>query len=601
MDPLPALENTYRCFSRQLARQLRERLQAQPERYRQLNIAAARYYEPQAGQAQSLRGDDTARYLHYLFEARDWTALLTWLESGSVPQALLRRLWQAADTELVAGKTFEAVTLQVAAHYVRLGSYEHPDAKQAFAVLASSEQQEIRLWTLLKRAEGYVAEGQLEQVETLLQGWTQTDDPLLNAEHALVRASVARWRGNLGEAAERVAEARPLSAQLAAENAATRLVHAKVAVWAGLVAKDRGDLETALSEFESARPEDDLVGARVAFQRGDVLLQLGRFDAALSALSKAVEGAYRSEALPQEQARFLSRRAHLHRLRGELGAAAEDFEAAHRALLRGQGLEQAFWHAKLADERALCLLAVGEFDKAIFSLKHNSDVFTHYQETTGVDARYRVLRSGLRLALAYTLRGAGRPNVWLPLLSTALGATPDLQHARQLMHDLTAQIGEDSAYDTLQRQAYLLNSVLAADPQEAVVWAKRSFTHATHPQQEAESGAYLVAAQLRAGGADYVVTMVERARAALETLQQPGERGDLALQARLSSLEVRALVAQGEVEAAVAVLESCLQTTDLDAYTAALLRDAGRGRRASLRQQSPPAPSVHATSRWAFR
>ena len=315
LDPLPALEGTYRCFSRQLARQLRERLQRQPEHYQQLNAAAARYYEPQAVQAQGLRaGDEAARYLYHLFEARDWTALITWLGSGSVPQALLRRLWHAAETELVDGETFEAVALQVAAHYVRLGSYDHPDATQAFEVLATSEQEDIRLWTLLKRAEGWIALGQVERVEALLNEWTQTDDPLLSAEHALVRASVARWRSDLEHAATLIAEARPLLTHPATD-AAARLTHTKVAVWAGLIAKDRGDLDTALTEFESVSPEDDLVGARVAFQKGDVLLRLGRFDAALLALTQAVEGAYRSEALTQEQARFVSRRAHLHCLR----------------------------------------------------------------------------------------------------------------------------------------------------------------------------------------------------------------------------------------------------------------------------------------------
>ena len=572
LDPLPALEDTYRCFSRQLARQLRERLQRQPERYRQLNAAAARYYQPQAVQAQGLQvGDEAARYLHHLFEARDWTALITWLGSGSVPQVLLRRLWQAAETELAEGETFEAVALQVAAHYVRLGSYEHPDAAKAFEVLATSEQEDVRLWTLLKRAEGWIALGQVERVETLLNEWTQTDAPLLNAEYALVRASVARWRSDLERAATLVAEARPLLTHPATD-AAARLTHTKVAVWAGLIAKDRGNLDTALTEFESVSPEDDLVGARVAFQKGDVLLRLGRFDAALLALTQAVEGAYRSEALAQEQARFVSRRAHLHRLRGELDAAAEDFGAALYALGRVEpGLEQAFWRAKLEGERALYHLAVGKFDGAVFSLKRNRDVFTQYEAATGVSASYRVLRSGLYLALAYALRGAGRPNLWLPLF---LGDQhPDLLHARQLTRDLTAQV-EAGHYDTLQRQAYLLNSVLAADPEEAVTWVERSFA-APFAQQEAESCAYLAAALLRSGEPERALNTVEKARAALKPLRHPNERGDLGLRARLYSLELRAFIALGEVEATATVLKTFLHNPDLDAYATTLLRDVG--------------------------
>ena len=593
LDPIPASENTYRCFSRQLTRQLRERLQRQPERYRRLNAAAAHYYVTQARQVGS--GDETARYLYHLFEARDWTALLTWLGNGSVPQTLLRRLWQAAETELAAGETFEAVALQVAAHYVRLGSYEHPDAERAFGVLATSEKEDIRLWTLLKRAEGQVAEGQVEQVEALLGGWTQTDDPLLNAERALVQASAARWRGSLSEAAERVAEARPLAARLSPVDAASRLVRTKVAVWAGLVAKDRGDLETALSEFESASPEDDLVGARVAFQKGDVLLRLGRFDAALVALTRAVQGAYRSEALTQEQARYLSRRARLCRLRSELDAAGEDFTAALHLLEKGAGLEQTFWRAKLSDERALYLLAVGAFDEAIFALKHSRDVFTRFEQATGVDASYRVLRSGLRLALAYALRGAGRTSVWAPLDEAIMRESPDLLHARQLTRTLTKQVeGTGSAYGTLRRQAYLLNSVLTADPQEAVSWVERAFTHisTSYPQQEAESCAYLASAQLRFGEPERTLEAVGRARAVLKPLQGKNERGDLGLQARLSGLEVQALLVKDEVEKAAAALEAYLQNPDFGAYATALLRDIGEAAEKHLGEKARHHPAL---------
>ena len=239
------------------------------------------------------------------------------------------------------------------------------------------------------------------------------------------------------------------------------------------------------------------------------------------------------------------------------------------------GLEQTFWRAKLEDERALYYLAVGKFDEAVFSLKRNRDVFTQYEAATGVSVSYRVLRSGLYLALAYALRGSGRPNLWSPLFLAAKGDRhPDLLHARQLTYALTAQVEAAGHYATLQRQAYLLNSVLAADPQEAVVWVERSFA-APFAQQEAESRAYSAAAQLRSGDPERALDAVERARVALKPLQHPGERGDLGLRARLYSLELRAFIALGEVEATATVLKTFLHNPDLDAYATTLLRDVG--------------------------
>src|SRR5690606_2811788 len=80
---------------------------------------------------------------------------------------------------------------------------------------------------------------------------------------------------------------------------------AKAAVWSGLVAKDSGDLETAIEALWLASAEDDLIEARLSFQRGDVALQLGLFDVAAAELGRAVATADRSGALPQERARFL--------------------------------------------------------------------------------------------------------------------------------------------------------------------------------------------------------------------------------------------------------------------------------------------------------
>ncbi len=209
LDVVPGQAQSWRPFSRQLSRALRHNLRsANPERFRALSLSASQIYrdEALAGDAP----DASGRYVHHLFAARAWTELLAWAQHSAVPQSLLQRLWQAAQAELGAqSSTFEAVALQVAAYYVRLGSTEHPDALQAFTLLEASEDPKLRAWTLLKRAEGAVLHGHFEHAEILLQRWSDVGDPVLNLEAALVRANLARWYSRLDEAAALISSATP--------------------------------------------------------------------------------------------------------------------------------------------------------------------------------------------------------------------------------------------------------------------------------------------------------------------------------------------------------------------------------------------------------
>ena len=443
LDPVPGQAGVWRPFSRQLARSLRGRLQkADPARYRLLSGAAAGHYAAAAGAAP--RGEAATRYLLHTFEARDWAALESWLSEHSVPQALLHRIWEAASAEL--GEKLERVAEPVAAHYVRLGSYDHPDAVAAFETLAASPDAHLRAWARLKRAEGAVLRGQFERAEALLANAPDAlkpDAPLsatLKAELALARASVARWRGGLGEAAARVEEEARTELPHIPPRANGGLVHAKVAVWAGLIAKDGGDLEGALREFGSVQTDDDLVRARVAFQTGDVRMQLGRFDGALAALSEAV--ALAGEATAFERARYLARRATLHRRRGAFGEAERDFAAALRALElspTGSAAARDFERAKVEDERAVLLLARGAFAEAVLVLSRNSGVFRAYARAFEVDASFRLLRTRLRLGLLYWCRGSGQPyhfpltNLDAPTPDKPGLGQADVTHARHLI------------------------------------------------------------------------------------------------------------------------------------------------------------------------
>ncbi|HLR46474.1 MAG TPA: hypothetical protein VK092_04890, partial [Deinococcales bacterium] len=398
LDPVPARKNHFRPFSRKLVRRLRGHLRDnRTAEFRRLNLEAADWYRSTA-EAEP-RSEEAMRYIHHLFEAREWTRLDDWMRRHSVPQSLLQDIWASARHELTRRALLLNSAPGVATHYVKLGSYNHPDVLEALKPLSSSDDPDVRIWTALKRAEGAALRGQFEQAENLLANWEQTASALLNAEAAVVRASIARWRGQLDEAARLVGEeARPLLSEVSADLANGRLLHAKVAIAAGLVEKDRGNMELALEEFSSVEPGDDLIEARVAYQKGDVLLRLGRYDASLQQLDLAVDLARRSEALISEQTRFLSRRGMLHGLRGDHDLAESDFSAARSILeqeagadghllseLPGGLLERDFWLARSSEDHALVLLKAGDFQRAIFLLTDNLRIFSLYGSTFNVD------------------------------------------------------------------------------------------------------------------------------------------------------------------------------------------------------------------------
>lgn len=585
LDAVPGERDSWRCFSRQLARMLRQRLSASdPALYQELHRQAAAAYQ-EAALAEP-RGEAAARHLHHLFEARDWAGLEQWLKGRSIQQSLLQRLWQAASTEL-SGAALEGLALQVASYYVRLGSFDHPDALLALTLLAAATDSTVRTWTQLKRAEGEVLKGRFEQAEALLSAAPPSDDPLLQAEIALLNANIARWRGQLTQAAELIEQGARLLPQTPAADtasprrftdAAKRLAEAKLAVWAGLIAKDRGDLEAALREFDRVAPPDDLIRARVAFQKGDVLLQLGRFDGALGELNLAVALSSANEAPRHEQARYLARRATLQRRRAEFARAADDFGAALAMLEMAahlSPLELAFEQAKVMDEQALYHLAVGRFDDAIGALQHNLDTFKRYQAEHQVNATFRRLRSRLHLALAYWCRGVRQP-YHPPLLRglEPLPDTPDVRHAQTLLAQIQARLRPgDPCLLPLGGLFWEITSLLAATPEAAVLSAQTGLTLARHPYQLATAQTVLATALLRSGRRYEAGQALTAAKTAFMTVaEQPGEHSDSGLLAWLRALELRLALAEGKFQAAASTLLASLEAEPLAPYHETLLR-----------------------------
>lgn len=584
LDPVPGREGHYRPFSRQLARSLRKHLREhRPAEFRELNSRAAGWYRNTA--LQEPRSEEAVRYIHHLFEARLWDGLIDWMRVNSVPQSLLQEIWAAARSELGSADSAERLALRVATHYVKLGSYNHPDVLEALEPLSRSADQTIRTWTALKRAEGAALRGQFEQAESLLDNWEPTSSALLNAEAAVVRSGIARWRGQLEEAARLVAEeARPLLPQVLQDGANGRLLHAKVAISAGLVAKDQGNMEQALREFESIRPGDDLIEARVAYQTGDVLLRLGRFDDALRRLDSAVELARRSEALISEQTRFLSRRGMLHGRLGDYQAADSDFRAARSILLQenlegsrllselpGGLLERDFWLARSNEDHALVLLAAGEFQRAIFLLTDNLRIFALYGRTFKVDTSRRVTRSTLYLALAYWCRGTLQPFRFPFIRSVRQAVDPaDISHARQLLMQLHVDAPKQPR--TIRRDTLLLASLLDAEPLSGAESAREALALATNPYDRAQCQAYVAMALLQTRQFSQVLEHVDLVDAELSQLSGAGERSDLSLRAWAAALRMAASLGLNRLDEAVGTLRDSLNCPDLDGFQEALIR-----------------------------
>lgn len=577
LDPVPGEPGRYRSFSRQLARALQARLLASdPEQYRRAQHAAASAYQAEA--TADPNGDAATRYLHHLFEARDWHALTRWFATHAVPHSQVRQVWSAAVAELSAGPVFDSVAREVAAHYVKLGAYQHPEAVRAFEAAAASDDLSLRAWTLVKRAEGETLAGRFERAEVLLDTAPADDSPILRAEAALTRASIARWRGDLERAARLVADTATTELERAKDDTAeARLVATKVLVWQGLIAKDRGELEAAAALFEQAHSEDDLVRARIQFQRGDVHMRLGRLDAAHAALDEAVQLAQRSEALPKERTRYLARRGSLLRLKGELSASAADFAAAGAQLATEEAhdTESEYWRAKVADESSLTALALGDFEEATYAITHALAGFRAYAAEQGADVDYRVLRATLNLALAYACRGLALPyRRPLPVMR-GNADSPDLRHAQQRIGEVLAALGAPGSYrDTLRFKARLLASHFAATGAEAARHADEALADAAFTYRRALALSARAAALLRSFESGSALADVELAEELLGEVR-PEETGDTGLRAQLKSLAIDAHLHIGNIQEAASTLAAVLEDGALQHYHEGVLRAFG--------------------------
>lgn len=505
LDPSPDGEGRYRCFSRRLAEDLRDYLlEHEPDRARALHAKAAAALEAEAyAQPDHATAD---RYLHHLFDARDFPGLMRWMANGTLPHTLISRAWSAAENETHDASMLDAFAEQVVQHYVTLGSYRHPDAERAFARLRNASDPTRRAWAEVTQAEGAVLRGAFEEAMQRLNAAPDVSDPRLQAEVSLLRASEARWRGNLEEAARHVEEGARLQVEkLDMTHAQNALTRSKLAVWAGLIQKDRGLAERALEEFTSAEAANPLVRARLAFQQADVLMLLGRLPAALQQFNLAVQLAERSGALASERTRYLARRGSLNVRLGALAAAEDDFEAADRLLATVDRPHRVpeVWKARVNDERILLLLARGRFEEALATAAEVIERYRQHGEAHGIDATFRIDRATLRLGLAYVARGFGRP--WAapyPSPATSEPRADDHQHGVHILKTLAATrevrlVGHEGLEPLTRRILMIL--ALVDQPEDAVRAAERLVDSGGPAFVQAEAYARLADARLRLG------------------------------------------------------------------------------------------------------
>lgn len=608
LDPVPRTPGHYRPFSRELARLISERLeQEEPERHRDLQLRAAAWYRKRFEETACAAGSEgthavdesvgfAARYVHHALAAADWHGVADWLEEIGLPYQLLQRVWHRAREAGVESELLERIAQQVAAHFVRLGAYQHAEAVRAFELLSASLRPALRAWAFGKRAEGEVAQGRFERALALLDSAPATDDRAVRAVHALARASVERWRGELGAAALSLAEAtRGFRPGHEPRNRSERDLLAKVKLAEARLQKDRGELKEAFATLSDASlARDDLTSSRLAFQRGDVAARLGLLDTALKEFDLSVDLSSGSDALEQEQGRFLARRGSLHRLRGDVAAARRDFAAAKERIASAQASpsEAAFWNARVADEEAYTLLAEARFEEVALSLTAALAAFRAYEQRHGVDASFRILRSSLRLAVCYALQDLRQP-FRRPFSAAAVVPAPakttrtqgGVEEVLQAVEERLSQVASAEANGHLLglRHDALIFAALLGDPRGAAPsHVARAVATAWTPYEKAKAHSVAAALELRLGDADAAVGALEAAAGeiAASLLGAPpaaaeGERGDMGLLAQLAAHRSAAGLIARDMKSATEALCDALEAPDLARFHEDILRAFG--------------------------
>lgn len=514
-------------------------------------------------------GDASAsrQRLRHLVGAHEWEDVVAFLSEHEGRADFVSSVWPNV-RGLVDGTDKERIARAVVRSYAALGRYDHPDARDALSVLLQAEDVETRAWARLKLAESNVDRGAFDaaaaqlaatDVRTVLARGATSGEVRANA--ALVRAALARWRGDANGAAEACEDA--LSAASGSQLGRAHL-------WRGLVAKDAGRWDAALRDLTAVPGADPLLRARARYQEGDLRLRLGQAVTAERALSDALDVLTREDAPPEERARIGARLATALRRLGRVEEAHARLHASLCLLRDADGVLT----ARVLSESVPVHLALGRPDEG---LRVASEALAWLDRPTDrvAEAAYRTRRTRYRVALAYLVRGLGLP--YLPPLPGATVDHADLRTARRLFDEvLSTPAAPADRERILSFDAHLSRALAEPDVRLATDDVERALSLGDHAYAEVQARAARAEVRLRAGNVDGALGDVNRAHALLRRLAGDGPP-DPAVLASLLALESRALLIDGaEPVGTLRWLVDALNDPLLAPFRDGVLREAGR-------------------------
>lgn len=522
-----------------------------------------------AGTPDAARTEAAVLHLAHL---NDWDGAVNAMALHSTPEALAARTWSLA-RRTAQGAAREVLARETVRHHARLGQYDHPDAREALSVLLEHPASAVRAWARVKLAESAVERGAFDAADAQLAALDAEVPPGgqdawargARVDAALVRAAVLRWRGDLPGATRAVQEA---------TRVAPAPLDARVLLWRGLIAKDRGDYPAAVADLTAVAERDPLSRGRALYQAGDLRLRFGQPFAALAALREALGMLEAAHAAAEERARVTARLGTALRRVGRLDEAWPRLQDATRL---AQDTDPVLM-ARIESETVPLLLARGQADEALLSatraLARLADAPFRPDE-----AAYRARRTRYRMALAYLTRAMNVP--YLNPFPGALSDHPDLQAARALLDAHLALPWGDADRDrTLRLDALLSRALAEPDAARAASFVDAAMDLADQPYAEAQARAAMADVRWRAGDAAGTLALVNRAHALARrvTAGLVGEQAtpDPGLTANLLTLEARALMRDGDdPKHTVAWLHETLSGDALAPFRAGVWREVG--------------------------
>lgn len=525
-----------------------------------------------------------AWHLPSLIALADWPALLHYLDEYPASAALIAPLWTRL-RQAAAPSLREDLARWVVKHYVTLGRYDHPQARDALFTLLESPALGPRVWAKVKLAESSVDAGNLEaaadqliQLKALgvLTDFAPDDTWRIEAQAdaLLVEAALKRWQGDLSAATKLVEDPR------------TNAGGARATLWRGIIAKDAGRWADALNYLTSVPPRSALLFARARAQEGDLRLRLGQASAAQSALDDACTRLRLGGAAPEERARVEARAATALRRSGQPQAA---LERSQRALALLEGADDPVLRARLLSESIPLRLALGQWPEALAASAAALTLLTQ-PSLRQAEAAYRLRRTHYRTALIYMSRGLGLPYLH-PFRGPVAGDNTstdnaDLRHARQLLDGLlSVSCGVTDREQVLVFDMYLSRALCEPQTEVALHFADLALKLTDHPYAEAQARAIRAEVLLRGQieDAETALREINRAHALLRRISPAGvSDADPGLQAQLLTLEARATLcsaesaSQHQLSAALLWLQDALTERHLAPFRVGVLQEVGR-------------------------